>query len=110
MPYPYLSSVPAFGFETYNNHHRSCDGNNYITRNKFKIAGCLPVAGTIIGLMRLYHLFHRPQESYMHSNKYSWGLRSAMETIGLSIALLIIDLIMTAGKEWALKKRHSTAV
>ncbi len=107
MPYSYLSSAPAFGFETCNNHHGSYDGNNYITRNKIKIASYVPVAGTIIGLMRFYHLFHRPQESYMYFNKYSWALRSAMETIGVSLVLLVIDLIVTTGKEWVLKKTHS---
>lgn len=113
-----LNYIPVLGFETQNCHETRIsddisdrldlgDHDTFTTwrgRNICKIAGYIPLIGTIVGLVHLKKINDVSKEGNLDpeeydsaslDNKVSWIVRSSIEFLSLGFLLLIPDLIAT---------------
>lgn len=103
-----LNCIPVLGFETTNYHdvliskeisaNLNLDKNDSFTswnsRNVYKLAGYIPIVGTIVGIMHLIKI-QNINSTVPLTNRCSWITRSTVELLSLGFLLLIPDLLAT---------------
>ncbi len=100
-----LSSLPAFGFQTKNvNVGSSCKYGLHTLEENInmerisRIAGYIPIIGTIMGCARIWGVLVRSEHEKL-PNQVNHIVRGVMEVCCLGILLALIDLVVTAYRE-----------